>query len=260
MKRLISVILFMLLSSVAFTATPPTEFTMSRPTTTYAPQVTIKVTMKVQAVYDSIVITTAGDSLAGSGSYIANLDTTGVTWTAGSLNTWYISSLTPNTSYKWMVRVFKTSPTYTNSDTLSTLPILHIGDGVPESQGSLMGVPMLRWDTYLPYSIRNSSVLLTSSADTDSTCFYNPWKYTNITVKATGDSCACTALIYAGYTGSDESVPRVTLVDSLNITEAGIYNSGTLTLPPTYGFYVKWRGDTDCGYTTLTTWLNRNRD
>jgi len=260
MKRLISVILFMLLSSVAFTATAPTNFTMTRPTTTYAPQVTIVCTFTMQVVaagYDSIIIVENSDSTVT----VSVVDTTGINWGVGSTNTVNVTGLTPNTSYKWQIRVLKGSThTTSNGDTLSTLPILHVGDGVPESQGSLMGVPMLRWDTYLPYSIRNSSVLLTSSADTDSTCFYNPWKYTNITVKVTGDSCACTALIYAGYTGSDESVPRVTLVDSLNITEAGIYNSGTLTLPPTYGFYVKWRGDTDCGYTTLTTWLNRNRD
>jgi hypothetical protein len=266
MKRFLFVLFLIIgLPVIAYSATPPTVFTMSYPTGTYYPGVVIKVTMKVQAVYDSIIVTTAGDSLANSG-YVATLDTTGVTWAAGSSNSWYITSMTPFTTYRWMVRVSKTgTKTFSNSDTLTTLPITFVADGVPDTQNNLMGVRMLRWDSWLPYSIRNTTITLTGASDTDSSCVYNPWKYTNLTIVASGhaDSTKATMLIMAGYTGTDESKFRVTAVDSLNITAPGVYNTGTLTIPPSYGYYVKYRADADNGTvtpTTIKTWANKNRN
>lgn len=261
-KVFILLIALFMISGLAYSATAPTNFTMTRPTATYYPGVAIKVSFTMQvavAGYDSILIVENSDST----STVAVIDTTGITWGVGATYTGYVTALTPNTSYAWQVRVLKTAThTTSNGDTLVTLPITHMADNA-NTTNSVMGERVLRWDSYLPFSIKNTTITLSGSSDTDSSVVYTPWKYNSLRVKVTGadDSCKGTILIYSGYTGSDESRFRVTVQDSINVTAPGVYGSGTLTVQPDYGMYLKFRADTDNGNATIfTTWINRNKD
>ena len=265
MKKLIIFLLFVSVPLVLWGATPPTSFKLYIPSATYSPVKYMKVSMKVQAVYDSIVITNAGDSLNAG---VAVLDTTGVNWTAGATNTWYVSGLTPATSYKWMVRVVKTgTKTYTNSDTLSTKQI-DVGKWENGASGQMdMGRRMNRWDSWsawtspLSYQAFTMTNANNNAGVNDSTVVYNVWDKQDVTMMCYGDSVHVTALAYAGICESDTF--RVALVDSALMTAKGVYHFNTLDLPVCKHWYIKFRSNTPNGKvghpTTIFAWLNRSR-
>jgi len=253
-------------TSFVYGATAPTAFTMTTPTATYSPTTVIKVqfTMQVEAAgYDSILIVSNADSSVT----VAVVDTTGITWGVGSVITQYVTSLIPVTSYAWQVRVLKsTTHTTSNGDTLETLRI-NVGEwdaqGDPQTDFARL---MRRWDSWWNFSpvLSNTTITLTGTTDSDSTVVYNSYPYTDAEVVVTGvtDSTKCTVLVYAGYCGYDLTTWQTALVDSLNITSAGIkhFSSG-VKLPVSKHFYFVTRADADNSDTgtTLRFRLNRSR-
>lgn len=98
------------------------------------------------------------------------------------------------------------------------------------------------------------------STASESLCIYEAWPYINDLILAQGhsDSTLCTVLYYEGYgggdwnsaDGSDIDYAGITdgfwsLVDSLNITSPGVYNTGLLNIAPNMHVKTVIRGNTD---------------
>ena len=179
-------------------------------------------------------------------------------WTGGT-----IDGLSPYTEYHWAIAARNKAVAGThilsNADTLTTARVDYESHVSP-SLLTLNGLEMLKATSHMAGDLDTTTVVLSGAADTESTIVYQPWKYNDVTVKVTGaaDSCKGTILAYAGYVGDSDNV--VQLVDSLNVTAAGVYHFNPLELPVSTHFYLKFRGDADNGAaTTFTLRLNRDR-
>ena len=117
-----------------------------------------------------------------------------------------------------------------------------------------------------------TTIVLIGSQDEDSTIVYEGgYDNYNITVVASGgDSTAATVLIKAGYTAKGESYHEVQTVDSLSITDNGVYHFSTfltgIDMPLCSHFYaymISHVGNEKAGSSTPSTfklWLNRKRE
>jgi hypothetical protein len=266
MKRLLFVIGFMLIYGIAYSATAPTEFTMTAPSKFYSPAQAIKCTFKVQVAassgYDSLIIVNDGnDSLVT----VAAIDLATLTFGVGQLNTVYVTGLNEATSYAWQIRVLKgATNTTSNEDTLSTLAIPLNNYGT--TSNDIDALKLMRWDSWPAYNIKNTTFTLIGETDSDSTIYYPPWKYGNVNIEVScdADSVNSTILWYAGVYGAISDAPLMAFVDSLNITAAGFYNTGTLGIPKNSAAKFKIRNNTGAGGVsnpqTYKLWLNLNKD
>ncbi len=163
-----------------------------------------------------------------------------------------ISGLSPYVTYSWYVADGINGNIISNGDTLQT-------KGVDIDNTSWQP-----WDPRYPMRSATSNhsaskdttyIVLHNAADEESTQVYQAATYTNVYGYADGpaDSTIFTALLYAGYVGNDAHSTNkmdVALVDSVNVTAAGEFDFGGVSFNGIKAhFFVKFRGDTDCGAT-----------
>lgn len=163
-----------------------------------------------------------------------------------------ISGLSPLVTYSWYVADGINGNIISNGDTLQT-------KGVDIDNTSWQP-----WDPRYPMRSATSNhsaskdttyIVLHNAADEESTQVYQAATYTNVYGYADGpaDSTIFTALLYAGYVGNDAHSTNkmdVALVDSVNVTAAGEFDFGGVSFNGIKAhFFVKFRGDTDCGAT-----------
>lgn len=257
------------------TANYPTNFTISQPTSGTSPvysAVFSFVNNMTKSKVDTIRIINSADS-----TVFAVVDTSIITkWsginTTNKLFSFTLTSLQPATTYSFRL-VMSPNDTatvlgfYSNAVSFTTPFIPKYSE--PDDEYSYLKVEplkMQRWDSWPLFGISNISFTMVGATDTDSTIYYQPWKYNNVNVisSCAADSINCTLLWYSGTYDFTLSKPKMAFVDSINITSAGVARTGSLGVPVDNGMYFKLRNNTGAGGVsnpqTFTLILNRNRD
>ncbi len=262
MKKSFMIILMVLGFAAGIYADPyPSNFTMSRPTST-----------TIYCTWTAGTIATSSDSLT-----IVSSDSTCVkVLSLTSAVSGTVIKLTPHKQYVFYVRYYVDAESgyyVSNLDTLYTAwPEIESA----ESQ-KMMNIPMRGARSWSPSNIKYDSLYCGLSTGLDSTIVYIPWKYTAIQAKGMvlndADSCKVLLRIFAGYAEATNPLRETTsvntgtwafksvAVDSINITQLGWTLPKLLSIPLCGAFYVQADGQTLNGKDTkIILRLYRNKD